>query len=29
MTALISAAVRAGAEGVLIQEPNVKKEEDG
>jgi glycine/D-amino acid oxidase-like deaminating enzyme len=28
MTALISAAVRAGAEVVLIQEPSVKKEED-
>jgi hypothetical protein len=29
MTALMSAAVRAGAEVVLIQEPSVKKEEDG
>jgi hypothetical protein len=28
MTALMSAAVRAGAEAVLIQEPSVKKEED-
>jgi hypothetical protein len=28
MTALMSAAVRAGAEVVLIQEPSVKKEED-
>jgi hypothetical protein len=28
MTALISAAVRAGAEVVLIQEPSVKEEED-
>jgi glycine/D-amino acid oxidase-like deaminating enzyme len=27
-TALMSAAVRAGAEVVLIQEPSVKKEED-
>jgi glycine/D-amino acid oxidase-like deaminating enzyme len=27
MTALMSAAVRAGAEVVLIQEPSVKKEE--
>jgi hypothetical protein len=28
MTALMSAAVRAGAEIVLIQEPSMKKEED-
>jgi hypothetical protein len=28
MTALMSAAVRAGAEVVLIQEPSVKGEED-
>jgi hypothetical protein len=28
MTALMSAAVRAGAEVVLIQEPSVKEEED-
>jgi hypothetical protein len=29
MTALMSAAVRAGADIVLIQEPSMKKEEDG
>jgi hypothetical protein len=28
MTALMSAAVRAGAEVVLIQDPSVKEEED-
>jgi hypothetical protein len=28
MTALMSAAVRAGADVVLIQEPSVKEEED-
>jgi hypothetical protein len=28
MTALMSAAVRAGAEVVLIQEPSVKEDED-